>query len=283
MREVRSNSVGIGLRNEHIAALLQEPRRQDIDFLELAPDNWMNIGGQKKESLAEINKKYPLIAHSLSLSIGDALPLNEEYIKNIRCFLDEYHIDIYSDHLCFSRDAQGYLYDLFPLPRYSVVIPYLVERIKRVQDILGRQLILENVSSYYSYANEMPEADFWCELLHLSGCGMLLDINNVYINSFNHGFDALEYIQKIPAKSIVYYHIAGHLEYEELRLDTHGMPVPEDVLMLARKTFLLHGTRPLLLERDNNIPELGVLCEELREVNEYIKHGRGCELTPFSS
>lgn len=283
MREVSSNSVGIGLRNEHIAALLQEPRRQDIDFLELAPDNWMNIGGKKKESLAEINKKYPLIAHSLSLSIGDVLPLNEEYIKNIRCFLDEYHIDIYSDHLCFSRDEQGYLYDLFPLPRYTAVIPYLVERIKRVQDILGRQLILENVSSYYSYANEMPEADFWCELLHHSGCGMLLDINNVYVNSFNHGFDALEYIQKIPAKSIVYYHIAGHLGYEELRLDTHGMPVTEDVLMLARKTFLAHGARPLLLERDNNIPELGVLCEELWEVNEYIKYGRACELTPFSS
>lgn len=283
MRKITSNSVGIGLRNEHIAALLQEPRQQDIDFLEVVPDNWMNIGGAKKESLTEIYKKYPLVAHSLSLSIGDVLPLNEEYIKNIRCFLDEYHIDIYSDHLCFSRDAQGYLYDLFPVPRYTAVIPYLVERIKRVQDILGRQLVLENVSSYYSYDNEIPEDEFLCELLHHSGCGMLMDINNIYVNSFNHGFDALEYIKKIPTKSIVYYHIAGHLEHAELKLDTHGMPVLEDVVALARNTFLIHGARPLLLERDNNIPDLITLCEELKDINGYITNGRYCELTPFSS
>lgn len=283
MRKITDNSVGIGLRNEHITALLQEPRQQDIDFLEVVPDNWMNIGGAKKESLTEIYNKYPLVAHSLSLSIGDTLPLNEEYIKNIRCFLDEYHIDIYSDHLCFSRDVQGYLYDLLPVPRYTAVIPYLVERIKHVQDILGRQLVLENISSYYSYDNEMPEDEFWCELLHHSGCGMLMDINNIYVNSFNHGFDALEYIQKIPTKSIVYYHIAGHLEHEEMKLDTHGMPVLEDVIALARKTFFIHGARPLLLERDNDIPDLMVLCKELKDIDGYITNGRYCELTPFSS
>lgn len=271
MRTIAKDGAGIGLRSEHITTLLQQPKRRDIDFLELAPDNWMNIGGAKKEYLTDIANQYPLIAHSLSLSIGDTLPLNEAYINDVRRFLDEYHIDIYSDHLCFSRDRQGYLYDLLPVPGFAEALPYLAERIDRVQNLLGRQLVLENVSSYYRYHGEMPEAEFWGELLHLSGCGMLLDINNVYVNAFNHGFDAFEYIRTIPTRSIVYYHIAGHLEYEEFILDTHGMPVLEDVVKLAKQTFQLHGDRPLLLERDNNVPPLDVLCAELTEIKAYIK------------
>lgn len=270
MREITPNSVGIGLRGEHINVLMQQPKLQDIDFLELAPDNWMNIGGIKKDYLADISKKYPLIAHGLSLSIGDVCPLNQTYINDIRRFLDEYHIDIYSDHLCFSRDQQGYFYDLLPVPYFADILPYLTERIVRVQNILGRQLVLENVSSYYRYTNEMPEVEFWCELLHRSGCGMLLDINNVYVNAFNHGFDALDYIRNIPTVSVTYYHIAGHLEYNAFRLDTHGMPVLDEVLELAKKTFHIHGARPLLLERDNNIPPLDTLITELTEIRQCI-------------
>lgn len=270
MWEISQKSAGIGLRSEHITTLSQQPECPGIDFLELAPDNWMNIGGAKKEFLADIANKYPLIAHGLSLSIGDVCPLNEEYINDIRCFLDEYRIDIYSDHLCFSRDQQGYLYDLLPLPRFAEALPYLTKRIERVQDLLGRQLVLENVSSYHRFTGEMPEAEFWGELLHRSGCGMLLDINNVYVNAFNHGFDALEYIRTIPSSSIVYFHIAGHLEYEEFRLDTHGMPVLKEVLDLAKQTVAFHGHRPLVLERDNNVPPLNELCNELAEIREYI-------------
>lgn len=270
MREIARDSAGIGLRSEHLTELLQQPKRQDIDFLEVAPDNWMNIGGAKREYLADIMQNYPLIAHGLSLSIGDICPLNTTYINDVRHFLDEYHIDTYSDHLCFSRDQQGYFYDLLPIPRFSDSLPYLAERIDQVQNVLGRQLVLENVSSYHRYSGEIPEAEFWGELLHLSGCGMLLDINNVYVNAFNHKFDALEYIRSIPSASIVYYHIAGHLEYEEFRLDTHGMPVLEDVLELAKQTFELHGARPLLLERDNNVPALDTLCAELTQIREYI-------------
>nr|WP_181375130.1 DUF692 domain-containing protein [Pectobacterium carotovorum]ALG88622.1 Hypothetical protein [Pectobacterium carotovorum] len=271
MWKIANDSVGIGLRSEHISNLFQQPVRQDIDFFEIVPDNWMNIGGAKKEYLVDIAQRYPLIAHSLSLSIGDTLPLNEQYIKDIRKFLDEYHIDIYSDHLCFSRDQQGYFYDLLPVPRFADVLPYLTERVHRVQDLLGRQLVLENVSSYHGYTGEMPEADFWGELLHLSGCGMLLDINNVFVNASNHHFDALEYIRSIPTASVVYYHIAGHLDQGEFKLDTHGMPVIEDVLELAKKAFYIHGTRPLLLERDNNVPLLDVLCEELTNIKEFVK------------
>ncbi|MDE7590801.1 DUF692 domain-containing protein [Enterobacter bugandensis] len=264
------NATGIGLRAEHISTLMQQPSSRDFDFLELAPDNWMNIGGAKKEQLSDICRKYPLIAHSLSLSIGDAFPINDNYINDIRHFLDDYNIDVYSDHLCFSRDKQGYLYDLLPVPRFPEVLPYLAERIDRVQNVLGRQLVLENVSSYHRYEGEMPEADFWCELLHRSHCGMLLDINNVYVNAFNHGFSALDYIHSIPTDSIVYYHIAGHLEDQDLLIDTHGIPVICEVLNLAKETFKIHGSKPLLLERDNNIPPLSELCAELNSIKKYI-------------
>lgn len=267
-------SVGIGLRSEHIDSLFQQPKHADIDFFELAPDNWMNIGGAKKEYLADISKKYPLIAHGLSLSIGDVCPLNDEYIYDIRRFLDDYHIDIFSDHLCFSRDQQGYLYDLLPLPYFPETIPYLVDRIDHVQNILGRQLVLENISSYHRYVNEMPEDEFWAELLTQSGCGMLLDVNNIYVNAFNHGFDARQYIQNIPSASIVYYHIAGHIESDEFRIDTHGMPVIDDVISLATETFKIHGERPLLLERDNNVPPLDILCAELKKIQNTIYERR---------
>lgn len=275
MWKIANESVGIGLRSEHVSNFFLQSVRRDIDFLEVVPDNWMNIGGAKKEYLEDIAQRYPLVAHSLSLSIGDTLPLNECYIKDIRKFLDEYHIDIYSDHLCFNRDKYGYLYDLLPVPRFSDVLPYLVERIHRVQDLLGRQLVLENISYYHSYKGEMPETDFWGELLHSSGCGMLLDINNVFVNAYNHHFDALEYIRSIPSASVVYYHIAGHLAQDDLKLDTHGMPVIEDVLELAKMTFSIHGSRPLVLERDNNVPPLEELCEELTIIKEFVKKKEG--------
>ncbi|HEQ1857943.1 TPA: DUF692 domain-containing protein [Providencia alcalifaciens] len=270
MRTITSHSVGIGLRSEHIAQLMAQPPHPSIDFLELAPDNWMNIGGLKKEQLADIAQKYPLIAHGLCLSIGDITPLNLDYIHHIRTFLDEYHIDIYSDHLCFSRDPQGYLYDLLPIPHYADCLPYLAQRIEQVQDLLGRQLVLENISAYHRYHGEMPEYEFWGELLHLSGCAMLLDINNVYVNAINHGSDPIEFIRNIPSKSIRYYHIAGHLKTDNRLLDTHGMPVSPQVLDLAQTTLRLHGSRPLLLERDNNVPPLEILCKELQAIQQQL-------------
>lgn len=275
MREIKLNDVGIGLRNEHILSLFQQPKHSDIDFLELAPDNWMNLGGAKKEYLMDISRKYPLIAHGLSLSIGDVCPLNKIYINDIRRFLDEHHITIYSDHLCFSRDKQGYLFDLLPVPYFSEVLPYLVNRIDEVQNILGRRLVLENISSYYRYSGEMPEYEFWGELLDLSGCGMLLDINNAYINSYNHGFNAIEYIRNIPTDSIVYYHLAGHVDQERMKIDTHGMPVLDEVLELAKETFSIHGAKPLLLERDNNVPSLNILCKELTSIEKELCDNRG--------
>lgn len=270
MRPINNDAFGIGLRREHVRALCVAPDNEKIDFLELTPDNWMGVGGREQQYLDEIAEKYPLVAHSLSLSIGDTLPLNREYLENIRRFLERYNITIYSDHLCYSRDEQGYLYDLLPVPRVEKAIDYLASRIDEVQDILQRPLVLENISAYYAYPGDLPELEFWQMLLDKSHCEMLLDINNVYVNSRNHGFNAEAYISALPSARIRYYHIAGHLEDHDLLLDTHGRPVAQEVLALAKYTWLCHGSRPLLLERDHHLPPLDVLYQELDHIRQVV-------------
>ncbi|OGT63596.1 MAG: hypothetical protein A3J38_03635 [Gammaproteobacteria bacterium RIFCSPHIGHO2_12_FULL_45_9] len=271
MRRIGMNAHGLGLRDEHITALCQQPKRTDIDFLELAPENWMNIGGTKRANLECIAERYPLIAHGLSLSIADTQPLNVEFLQQIRAFLDRYHIEIYSEHLSFSRDSQGYLYDLLPVPRHADNIAYIAERIRQAQDILQRPLVLENISYYHRYPDELAEAEFLTRLVEQSQCELLLDINNVYVNSQNHGYIPNDLICALQSKSIRYYHIAGHLVCDDGQLlDTHGKAVSPAVLALAQFTFQQHGTRPLLLERDHHLPTLETLCAELNTISQAV-------------
>lgn len=271
MRAIDRTSKGIGLRSEHIDLLCQLPDHPDIDFLELAPENWMNMGGLKREQLQQIAKHYPLVAHGLSLSIGDGQPLNKAFVKKVAAFLDEFNIDIYSEHLSFSRDAQGYLYELLPIPRYKESIAYLVDRIHCVQDIVQRPLVLENISYYHSYGKEIPEGQFIAEIVERSGCQLLIDINNVYVNSRNHNYCPFDMLATLPSEAICYYHIAGHLkEREDFLLDTHGKPVQQEVIDLARYAYAQQGSRPLLLERDHHVPLLVVLTEELRTIHHDI-------------
>jgi uncharacterized protein (UPF0276 family) len=271
MRTIDRTSKGIGLRSEHVDLLCQLPDHPDIDFLELAPENWMNMGGLKREQLQQIAKYYPLVAHGLSLSIGDCQPLNKVFVKKVAAFLNEFNIDIYSEHLSFSRDAQGYLYELLPIPRYKESIAYLVDRIQCVQDILQRPLVLENISYYHSYGKEIPEGEFIAEIVERSGCQLLIDINNVYVNSRNHGYCPFDMLATLPSEAICYYHIAGHLkEREDFLLDTHGKPVQQEVIDLARYAYAQQGSRPLLLERDHHVPPLVVLTEELRTIHHDI-------------
>ncbi|MBU2897017.1 DUF692 domain-containing protein [Vibrio hepatarius] len=279
MRTITNTSKGLGLRSEHIDLLCQLPEHPDIDFLELAPENWMNIGGLKREQLQDIAQKHPLVAHGLSLSIGDCQPLNKPFIKDVARFLDEFNIDIYSEHLSFSKDSQGYLYELLPVPRHKDNIAYLVERIQRVQDLIQRPLALENISYYHSYANEIPEGEFIAEICDRSGCELLLDINNVFVNSQNHSYCPYKMLNSLPSEAIRYYHIAGHLkENDGFLLDTHGTPVSKQVLDLARYTYCVHGSKPLLLERDQNMPPLLVLVEELRSTHgEILEFGQTLE------
>ncbi len=283
VRMIQNTDKGIGLRSEHIELLARSPKHPDIDFLELAPENWMSLGGLKREQLQDIAKQYPLIAHGLSLSIGDCQPLNTKFVRQVGQFLDELNIQVYSEHLSFSRDSQGYLYELLPLPRRAENIGYLADRIKQVQDIIQRPLVMENISYYHNYGDEMPEGDFIAEIAKRSGCELLVDINNLYVNSQNHHFDAAEMLKALPSDAIRYYHIAGHLvesdrsvagntaiESNKSLLDTHGMEVQQEVIDLARYVFDLHGSKPLLLERDNNVPPLVVLSEELRTVHRQV-------------
>lgn len=271
VRTIQNTDKGIGLRSEHIELLARSPKHPDIDFLELAPENWMSLGGLKREQLQDIAKQYPLIAHGLSLSIGDCQPLNTKFVRQVGQFLDELNIQVYSEHLSFSRDNQGYLYELLPVPRRAENIGYLADRIKQVQDIIQRPLVMENISYYHNYGDEMPEGDFIAEIAKRSGCELLVDINNLYVNSHNHHFEAAEMLKTLPSDAIRYYHIAGHLvESDKSLLDTHGMEVQQAVIELARYAFDLHGSKPLLLERDNNVPPLVVLTEELRDVHGQI-------------
>ncbi|MCF7744669.1 DUF692 domain-containing protein [Aeromonas veronii] len=273
MRPISSRCRGIGLRQEHLDALCSGPVRPGIDFLELAPENWMAIGGAKRAQLHQLAERYPLVAHGLSLSLGDCQPLNRTLLSQVRTFLDEFGIGIYSEHLSFSRDQQGYLYELLPVPRQWENIPYLAERIAQVQEALARPLVLENISYYHGYDHEMPEEDFLAELVARSGCELLLDINNVFVNSRNHGYCPKRMIAGLPSNAIRYFHIAGHLEEADgTLLDTHGKPVCEEVVALARYTVQTHGLRPLLLERDHHLPPLAELEAELARV-----HGACCE------
>lgn len=267
MRTIKPSARGLGLRSEHVSALCQRPAIPGLDFLELAPENWMDMGGHKRACLDNLAEKYPLVAHGLSLSMGDTQPLNIPFIKRIRSFLDQYNISLYSEHFSFSRDEQGYLYDLLPLPRHAENIPYFVDRIKSIQDLLDRPLILENISYYHTYENEMPEAEFLTCLVEKSQCQLLLDINNIYVNSHNHHYDPLTFIHALPSESIAYYHIAGHcLKDDNFILDTHGTSVSPSVRALAQKTIHHHGVRPLLLERDHHLPPVEELCVELNSL-----------------
>ncbi|CAD7490750.1 DUF692 domain-containing protein [Aeromonas dhakensis] len=283
MRPISASSRGVGLRQEHLAQLCAVPARPGIDFLELAPENWMAIGGARREQLQQIAARYPLVAHGLSLSLGDCQPLNMTLLGQIRAFLDEFGIEIYSEHLSFSRDARGYLYELLPVPRQWENLPYLAERIRQVQDALARPLVLENISYYHGYEHEMAEEAFLTELVARSGCELLLDINNVFVNSRNHGYCPERMIAGLPGQAIRYFHIAGHLEEADgTLLDTHGRPVCEEVVALARYTVQTHGLRPLLLERDHHLPPLPVLEAELARVHqaccEVMAHPAGREV-----
>ncbi|MFM2589969.1 DUF692 domain-containing protein [Vibrio sp. TBV020] len=264
MRSIATTAKGLGLRSEHFELLANSGPIEGIDFLELAPENWMNIGGVKKDLLSDIAKKYPLVAHGLSLSIADTMPLNTTFVKQVGRFLDEHNISIYSEHLSLSRDKQGYLYELLPVPRRKENIAYLADRINQVQDIISRPLVLENISYYHDFGDEIPEGEFLAELVEKSDCQLLVDINNAYVNSHNHGFDVFDMINSLPSDAIRYYHIAGHLtENDSFLLDTHGASVQDQVIELAKYTYSVHGAKPLLLERDNNVPPLGSLVNEL--------------------
>lgn len=256
--------VGLGLRREFIDAFLNAETYPE--FIEVAPENWMGFGGRHAKLLEQCVEKAPLICHGLSLSIGGPHPLNLEFIQQVKNFLQRYQVPIYSEHLSYTHDG-GYLYDLLPIPMTEAAVNYVAERILRVQDILGQRLVIENVSTYLMPNAEMREAEFVREVLLKADCELLLDVNNVYVNSINHGSDAYAFIDAMPKERICYLHVAGHEQVEKnLLIDTHGTAISDPVWQLLQYSYQVCGVKPTLLERDFNIPSWAQLQSELSQI-----------------
>ena len=269
MSESRSiQGAGLGLRRT-MASPLSEATPDGIDFLEVAPENWIGLGGRFAKQLRAISERTPLITHGLSLSIGGPAPLDEDLVYAIKDFLDEHNASLYSEHLSYSNDG-GQLYDLLPMPFTEEAVNYTAKRVKRVQDILGRRMALENVSYYITPKRQLSEIEFINAVVSEADCDLLLDVNNVYVNSVNHNYDPMAFIEAMPADRISYLHIAGHYyEDDGLIVDTHGADIIDPVWHLLEQTYALVGNKPTLLERDFNIPHIDTLMLELNRIREY--------------
>jgi len=255
--------VGLGLRRSMLGELAGRGDRLDVDFLEVAPENWIGVGGAYGRRLRDLTGRYPFASHGLSLSIGGPAPLDREFLARLREFLDAHRFALYSEHLSYCSD-EGHLYDLMPIPFTAAAVRRVVERIHAVQDALGRRIAVENVSYYAAPGAEMSELEFLNAVLERADCGLLLDVNNVYVNSINHRYDACEFLAGIPAARVTYMHVAGHyVEAEDLRVDTHGSDVCDPVWDLLADAYRHCGVKPTVLERDFNIPPLDVLMREV--------------------
>lgn len=256
---------GLGLRRALMSSLADVPEHK-IDFMEIAPENWIGVGGRLGKSFRSFTEKYDFICHGLSLSIGSPAPLDEDFVRQVKQFMDEHGIKAYSEHLSYCSD-QGHMYDLMPIPFTDQAVKYVAERIQRVQDIIGQRLIIENVSAYAEPGKEMEEAEFVRAVIETADCDMLLDVNNVYVNSINHGSDAMAFIKAMPTERIKYLHVAGHFdEADDLLVDTHGMEVKDIVWDMLAETYKIHGVIPTLLERDFNFPPIEELVAEVDQI-----------------
>ena len=256
------NGSGLGLRRA-FSGSLAESMPDEIDFLEVAPENWIEVGGKFGRQFQKIAERKPIVCHGLSLNIGGAAPLDEAFIRKVKQFLESWQIPIYSEHLTYCADS-GHLYDLMPIPFTEEAVDYVSERILRVQDILGQRIAMENASYYAAPGKEIEEIDFINSVLAQSDCLLHIDINNIYVNSINHQYNAEEFMKSLPGERIAYAHIAGHYtEAEDIRIDTHGSDVIDPVWDLLDKAYQHFGVFPTLLERDFNIPPLNDLLDEV--------------------
>jgi len=260
------HGAGLGFRRE----LLDELKVQvppSIDFFEIAPENWIDFGGLRARELRAFTERYPFTCHGLSLSIGGPSPLDEMLVTRIKSFMQANSIQLYTEHLSYCSD-DGHLYDLLPIPFTEEAVHYVADRVKRVQDILETRIALENASFYVmAPLAEMSEVEFIRAVIAEADCFLHLDVNNVYVNSVNHGFDALDFLRQMPSERIVYMHTAGHYnETENLIVDTHAADVIAPVWDLLDQAYALHGVHPTLLERDFNIPPLDELVHEVEHI-----------------
>jgi uncharacterized protein (UPF0276 family) len=260
--------VGIGYRKDFAEAFLQSSTLQPA-FIEVAPENWIGVGGFWNKKFREALEKYPLFTHGLSLSIGSPDELDFAFLKKLKQFLASTGALVYSEHLSYAKCDNAHLYDLLPIPFTSDAVAHVSERIKTVQDLLERKMAIEIVSYYSPVAPELSEIDFINAILEAADCDLLLDVNNVYVNSFNHRYDAKAFIDQLPMERVRYIHMAGHEQVSDtLIIDTHGEAIIDPVYELFDYTMRKLGRDvPVLLERDFNIPELEELQEEINRLN----------------
>ena len=263
--------VGIGFRKDFSEEFLEGTLLKP-DFIEVAPENWMGIGGYWKKIFKELTEKHPLFLHGLSLSIGSPDELDYTFLKSVKEFIQEYKPLVYSEHLSFSKCDNAHLYDLLPIPFTGDAVKHVANRIRQVQDYLGQKIAIENVSYYTSVAAEMSEIEFINAVLAEADCDLLLDVNNVYVNSFNHQYNPNEFIKQLPLERVKYIHMAGHSKVsDDLIIDTHGEAIIDTVYDLFDFTLKqIQRDVPVLLERDFNIPELPELQEEIMRLKAII-------------
>jgi uncharacterized protein (UPF0276 family) len=258
---------GLGLRRPLADKLMADPPA-DIDFMEVAPENWIHVGGALAKKLRFFTERYPFLIHGLSLSIGSPAPLDEQLVRDIKAFMAEHKIRMYSEHLSYCGD-DGHLYDLMPIPFTDDAVRYVADRVRRVQDILEQRIALENVSYYAPTDSSMTEKDFLLAVLQEADCDLMLDINNIVVNSINHRYDASDFLKDMPAERIRYFHLAGHyVEDEDLRIDTHGTAVDGQAWALLEEAYGQFGPVPTLLERDFNFPPIEELLDEVRRIKQ---------------
>ncbi|MFZ5699271.1 MAG: DUF692 domain-containing protein [Pseudomonadota bacterium] len=262
---------GLGLRRALLGPLsaldpAAEAVRRLPDFLEVAPENWIGVGGRLGRQLRAVTERFPLVAHGLSLSVGGPAPLDLELVRAVGHFLTTHGIETYSEHLSYCSD-DGHLYDLMPIPFTAEAVRHVAKRIRIVQEELGRRIAIENVSYYAAPLVQMSELEFLKAVLVEADCDLLLDVNNIYVNSINHRYDADAFLAGIPGERIRYIHVAGHYdEAPDLKIDTHGADVIDPVWRLLAAAYERFGARPTLLERDFNLPPLPTLLAELEQI-----------------
>lgn len=265
-KEYCVNGAGLGLRRGHMLEELLETNPTQIQFMEVAPENWIGVGGRLGKRFREYTERFPFVTHGLSLSIGSPSPLDVELVRDIKTFMQDHNILQYTEHLTYCSD-DGHLYDLMPIPFTSDAVHYVADRIKQVQDILGERIAMENASYYAAPGKEMEEIEFINAVLQEADCELLLDVNNIYVNSINHRYDPIEFLLGLPKERIAYCHIAGHYnEAEDLIVDTHGANIIDPVWAILDKAYQAFGVFPTLLERDFNIPEVPKLMQEVDQI-----------------
>jgi uncharacterized protein (UPF0276 family) len=260
--------VGVGLRTVHFGHILS--KEPDVDFFEAITENFLDTGGRPRHVLDRVAERYPVVLHGVSMSIGGIDPLDLGYLKKVKALAARVEARWVSDHLCFTGVSGRNTHDLLPLPYTEETLRHVVRRVKQVSEVLERPLVLENASTYLEFrSSTMSEAAFFARLLRDADCGMLLDVNNVYVSSVNHGFDPVAYLDALPADRVVQYHLAGHTDKGTHLLDTHSARMKKDVWRLYAHAIARTGPRATLYEWDEDIPDFGTVHAEAKKALKY--------------